>query len=177
MVVWPRQVEAPGWRVRSQCFDIAPGSAAAPPSAGSASSRNSNGLTEDEGLRKAVILRAQAYERPSCYSDPKTLYINAATNYAEVLMRAAGCNNFPKCPMSEGQLDQVWRGNRSAPDRPVAEAMAGVHAAGGLSEKSFRGDVGRVVRVIAGADFNSGLAPECIASRTRSWTPRIRIRR
>ena len=48
------------------------------------------GLTQDERLRQAVILRAKAYQRPTCNADPKTLYIIAATQYAEVLMRSAG---------------------------------------------------------------------------------------
>ena len=117
------------------------------------------GLTENDGLRQAVILRAKAYQRPSCGGDPKTLYIMAATKYAEVLMRSAGCNSFPKCPMGTGALNEVWRLNHSAADRPVAEAMAAVNAAGGLSEKDFRGDVARAVRVIAGSDFSSGPPP------------------
>lgn len=156
-----------------------PGASAriAPPPVNPTPSQNNRGLTADEGVRKAVVLRARAYERPSCNSDPRRLYIIAATNYAEALMRAAGCNNFPKCPLSEGELDRVWRSTRSALDRPVAEAMAAVHAAGGLSERSFRGDVGRAVRVIAGTNFNSGPAPECKNSRSRSWTWRVRIRR
>ena len=58
-------------------------------------------------------------------------------------MRSAGCNNFPRCPMSMGQLERVWEANRSALDMPVARAMAAAHAAGGLSERDFRGDVGR----------------------------------
>ena len=35
-------------------------------------------------------------------------------------MRGAGCNNFPRCPMSMGQLERVWEANRSALDMPVA---------------------------------------------------------
>jgi hypothetical protein len=135
------------------------------------------GLTEDNGLRRAVILRAKAYRRPVCNQDSKSLYISAATRYAETLMRAAGCNNFPKCPMGTGMLDDVWRLNRSAADLPVAEAMAAAHASGGLSEKSFRADVGRAVRVIAGADFNSGPRPQCESSSSSSRRWRIRIRR
>jgi hypothetical protein len=136
------------------------------------------GLTDNDGLRQAVVLRAKAHQRPTCNADPKTLYIIAATKYAEVLMRSAGCNNFPKCPMGVGTLDDVWRLNRSAADWPVAEAMAAVNAAGGLSEKDFRGDVGRAVRVIAGTDFSSGPAPECESpSARRGGTWRIRFRR
>jgi hypothetical protein len=136
-----------------------------------------NGLTEDDGLRKVVILRAKAYQRPVCNQDSKSLYVSAATRYAETLMRAAGCNNFPKCPMGAGMLDDVWRLNRSAADLAVAEAMAAAHATGGLTEKDFRADVGRAVRVIAGADFNSGPRPQCESSSSRSGRWRIRIRR
>ena len=135
------------------------------------------GLTENDGLRQAVILRAKAYQRPACNSDAKTLYIVAATKYAEVLMRSAGCNNFPRCPMGMGTLDDVWRVNRSAADKPVAEAMAAVHTAGGLSEKDFRGDVGRAARVIAAADFSSGPPPKCEEAGSRNGTWRIRVRR
>jgi hypothetical protein len=56
--------------------------------------------------------------------------------------------------------------------------MAATHAAGGLSDKQFRGDVGRAVRVIAGGNFNSGPAPVCESAQARSsgsW--RIRVRR
>jgi hypothetical protein len=137
------------------------------------------GLTDNDGLRRSVILRAKAYQRPVCNQDSKSLYVIAATRYAETLTRAAGCNNFPKCPMGMGMLDDVWRLNRSAADIPVAEAMAAAHATGGLSEKSFRADVGRAVRVIAGADFNSGPRPQCesSSSRSRRWRVRIRFRR
>jgi hypothetical protein len=136
------------------------------------------GLTDDEGLRKSVILRAKAYLRPVCNQDSKTLYVSAATRYAETLMRAAGCHNFPKCPMGMGMLGEVWRLNRSPADLAVAEAMAAAHASGGLSDRSFRGDVGRAVRVIAGADFSKAARPDCessSSSRSRRW--RIRIRR
>ncbi len=135
------------------------------------------GLTENDGLRQAVILRAKAYQRPVCKQDAKTLYVVAATKYAEVLMRSAGCNNFPKCPMGMGNLNDVWQRNRSAADKPVAEAMAAVNAAGGLSEKDFRGDVGRAVRVIAGADFHAGPPPICVAANSRAGTSRVRVRR
>jgi len=135
------------------------------------------GLTEDGGIRQAVIWRSKAYQRPTCNADSKTLYVNAATKYAEALMRAAGCHNFPKCPMGVGNLTDVWQLNRSAADIPVAEAMAAAHAAGGLSEKSFRSDVGRAARVIAGVDFNSGPPPECEQASSRNGRWRIRIRR
>ena len=130
----------------------------------------------DERLRQAVILRAKAYLKPACNADSKTLYVAAATKYAEVLMRAAGCSQFPKCPMSASLLDDVWQRNRSPLDRPVADAMAAVHAAGGLTEKRFRGDVGRAVRVIAGRDFAAGPAPTCQASQRTRRTFRIRRR-
>ena len=135
------------------------------------------GLTQNELLRRSVVLRGKAYLRPSCSADARTLYVIAATNYAEVLMRAAGCHNFPKCPMGESQLDRVWRGNRSTLDRPVAEAMAEVHVAGGLTDTDFRGDVARTVRVIAGIGLNGGPLPQCQDSSTRSragWRTRIR---
>jgi hypothetical protein len=134
------------------------------------------GLT-DEGVRQDVILRANAYQRPTCNQDPKSLYVTAATRYAEALMRSAGCHGFPKCRVGWGQLNDVWLLNRSAPDLRVAEAMAAAHAAGGLSEKDFRGDVGVAVRVIAGGGFSSGPAPECQSSGTRGRTWRVRIRR
>ena len=130
----------------------------------------------DETARKVLVLRAKAYLQPTCNSDPKTLYVKAVSKYAEQLMGSAGCNNYPKCPMGEGQLNQVWRLNRSALDQPVALAMAEVMAAGGLTERDFRGDVGRAVRVIAGADFASGPGPEC-ADPNSGRVRRIRIRR
>jgi hypothetical protein len=135
------------------------------------------GLTDDDHLRRAVILRSQAYQNPYCNQDPKTLYIVAATKYAEVLMRATGCSAFPRCRVGIGQLDRVWQLNRSALDEPVAEAMAAVHAAGGISEKDFRGDVGMAVRVIAGRDFATGPGPECISPEQQTSRWRIRIRR
>ncbi len=136
------------------------------------------GLTQNELLRRSVVQRGKAYLRPSCNADARTMYVIAATNYAEVLMRTAGCHNFPKCPMGEGQLDRVWRANRSILDRPVVEAMAEVHAAGGLTDRDFRGDVARAVRVIAGADLRGGPLPQCEDSSKRSRTGwRVRIRR
>ncbi len=136
------------------------------------------GLTDDDRLRQAVVLRAKAYQNPSCNQDAKTLYVNAASKYAEVLMRSTGCSNYPKCRVSDGMLDDVWRLNRSSLDQPVADAMAAVHAAGGLVEKDFRGDVGRAVRVIAGTDFKGGDGPSCSDGTSRSsWVRRIRIRR
>lgn len=147
----------------------APRAAAPAPAAG-------KGLTDDDRLRQAVILRAKAYLKPSCNADSKTLYVMAATKYAEVLMRSAGCSQFPACRISQGFLDGVWQGNRSALDQPVAAAMASVHAAGGLTEKSFRGDVGRAVRVIAGRDFARGAGPECQTSQQQTRR-RVRWRR
>jgi hypothetical protein len=135
------------------------------------------GLTDDKGLRQVVIWRAQAYQRPVCNEDSKTLYINAATKYAELLMRAAGCHNFPRCPMGVGNLTDVWQLNRSADDLPVAAAMAAAHATGGLSEKDFRADVGRAVRVIAGAEFNSGPRPSCESRTSHNGRWRVRVRR
>jgi hypothetical protein len=135
------------------------------------------GLTDNDGLRRAVIWRAEAYQRPDCRSNAKKLYVIDATKYAEALMRAAGCSRFPKCAMGTEALDRVWRLNRSAADLKVAAAMASVHAAGGLSDADFRGDVGRAVRVIAGAGFASGPPPECRSVSSRRGTWRIRFRR
>jgi hypothetical protein len=87
------------------------------------------GLTDD-GIRQAVILRAKAYQRPTCEADPKTLYVMAATRYAEVLMRSAGCHQFPRCAMGLGAFERVWELNRSAADQPAAAAMAAVPAPG-----------------------------------------------
>jgi hypothetical protein len=135
------------------------------------------GLVQDKLTRDAVVSWSKAYQNPSCNQDVRSGYTNAVTKYAEALMRSAGCNNFPRCPMSMGQLERVWHENRSALDMPVAEAMAAAHAAGGLSEKNFRGDVGRVVRVIAGRDFEPGPAPDCKTQSSRStWSFRIRRR-
>ena len=134
------------------------------------------GLVEDKLTRDAVISWAKSYQYPACNQDVRWGYTNAATKYAEALMRSAGCNNFPRCPMSMGQLERVWVENRSALDLPVAEAMASAHGAGGLSEKSFRGDVGRAVRVIAGRDFDPGPAPECSSAARRTWSFRVRRR-
>jgi hypothetical protein len=131
------------------------------------------GLTDDR-LRREVILRAKAYLKPSCNSDPVALYVAAASKYAEVLMRSAGCSQFPRCRISEGFLNEAWRANRSTLDQPVADAMAEVHSAGGLSEKSFRGDVGRAVRVIAARDFAEAPAPECDSGTKRRTKMRWR---
>jgi hypothetical protein len=85
------------------------------------------GLTENDGLRQAVILRAKAYQRPACNADAKTLYVIAATKYAEVLLRSAGCNNFPRCPMGMGTLDDVWRLNRSRRSRRAGHRRRRFH--------------------------------------------------
>jgi hypothetical protein len=134
---------------------------AAPPARQAAVQPQGKGLTDNDGLRRQVILWAKAYERPACNQDARSGYVIAASKYAEVLMRSAGCNNFPKCPMGEGMLGDVWRLNRNAADVSVGEAMAKVHGLGGLVDKNFRGDVGRAVRVIAGRDFSTGPGPEC----------------
>ncbi len=145
------------------------------PSPAAASWPQGKGLVDDERIRRVVVLGAQAYQRPSCNADSRWIYVNAATKYAEALMRAAGCHNVPRCPMGEGSLDRVWQANRSILDRPVAEAMAAAHMAGGLTDKDFRGDVGRAVRVIAGTDLPGGSMPDCeeAGSRRSGW----RIRR
>jgi hypothetical protein len=135
------------------------------------------GLVNDKPTRDAVIAWARRYQNPSCNQDARWGYVRAATKYAEALMRSAGCHNFPRCPMSMGQLDRVWQANRSPLDTPVAEAMAEAAGAGGLNEKSFRGDVGRAVRVIAGRGFDPGPPPDCSTRRNRSWSFRIRGRR
>jgi hypothetical protein len=135
------------------------------------------GLVDDKVTRDAVIAWSKSYQRPTCNQDVRWGYTKAATNYAKMLMRAAGCNNFPRCPMSMAQLERVWRANRSSADMPVAEAMAAANAAGGLNERAFRGDVGRAVRVIAGRDFDPGPAPICSSQRARkSWSVRYRRR-
>src|SRR5262245_32867957 len=95
------------------------------------------GLTDNELLRRSVVLRGHAYRYPACDSDARALYLVAATNYAEVLMRTAGCRNFPICPLNEAELDKVWEARRSILDRPVAEAMLAVHSAGGLKVRDF----------------------------------------
>jgi hypothetical protein len=136
------------------------------------------GLTDDDGLRRQVILRARAYQEPACNQDAKALYVRAATSYAEVLMRAAGCQAFPKCGLGMHALDRVWQSSRSAADLAVAEAMAAVHKAGGLSERSFRGDVGRAVQVIAAVEFEPGPVPSCaVASASPRPAVRDRVRR
>jgi hypothetical protein len=153
-----------------------PGAKASAPPPG-ADWREGTGLTQNELLRRSVVLRGKAYLRPYCYSDARTLYIVAATNYAEVLMRTAGCDSLLKCAMGESQLDRVWRANRSVLDRPVAQIMTEVHAAGGLTDRDFRGDVARAVRVIAGTDLRGGAGPQCVESRGRpssAWRVRIR---
>ena len=134
-------------------------------------------LTGDDHLRQAVVLRAKAYLKPSCNADPRTLYVAAATKYAEALMRTAGCSQFPRCGLNAQFLNDVWQRNRSPLDKPVAAAMASVNAAGGLTEKSFRGDVGRAVRVIAGREFAQGPGPVCRTERSRQRTARARGRR
>jgi len=135
------------------------------------------GLTHDDRLRRSVILRAKAYLKPTCNSDPKRLYVAAATRYAATLMRAAGCGTSPRCGIGFGLLDDVWRRNRSLQDLQVAAAMAAVNAAGGLTDKSFRGTVGRAVRVIAGRDFAATRGPACQTARRTRRTFRFRFRR
>ena len=137
------------------------------------------GLTKDNYLRRSVILRAKAYLKPTCNSDPKRLYVAAATRYAMVLMRAAGCGTSPQCGIGVSLLDDVWRHNRSPQDLQVATAMAAVNAAGGLTDKSFRGNVGRAVRVIAGRGFTAGRGPACQTARRtrRGFRFRFRFRR
>src|SRR5438552_15930617 len=66
-----------------------PGAKASAPSKG-ADWPDGVGLTQNELLRRSVVLRGKAYLRPSCNADARTLYVIAATNYAEVLMRTAG---------------------------------------------------------------------------------------
>jgi hypothetical protein len=146
---------------------------AAPPS----SAPQGRGLTEDQRIRDDVIAWAKTYQRPACGQDVRWNYVSAATKYAEALMRAAGCSNFPRCPMSEGQLNRVWQANRSPDDQRVAEAMAAAHSAGGLSDRNFRGDVGRAARVIAGREFASGSSPDCVASNSGNRRFRVRFRR
>jgi hypothetical protein len=133
------------------------------------------GLTDNQMLRDAVVSWARSYQNPSCNQDVRWGYTKAAGEYAGILLRAAGCNNVT-CPMSMGQLERVWHANRSTLDLPVAEAMAAANGAGGLSERDFRGDVGRAVRVIAGRDFASGPAPDCSTRSSRTWGFRIRRR-
>jgi hypothetical protein len=134
------------------------------------------GITGSDRLRKVVVLAAKSYMKPSCEGDARAVYVRAATDYAEALMRSAGCNNFPKCPMGYGQLDRVWQATRNALDQPVAEAMAMANKAGGLTDRSFRGDVGRAVRVIAGVDFADKPGPGCTSSRNRGYNIRVRRR-
>ncbi len=119
------------------------------------------GLTTNNKIRQDVLLRSKAYLHPICQSHSRTAYVAAATNYAELLMRAAGCGGFPQCAMTEVQLDRVWRARRSILDKPVAEAMSEVHRAGGLTVLSFRGDISRAVRVIAGTYLRGGRPPRC----------------
>jgi hypothetical protein len=126
------------------------------------------GLTQSDLLRRSVVQRSKAYLRPSCNADNRTLYVVAATNYAEILMRAAGCHTFPACPLSEPELNKIWRANRSVLDKPVAEAMAEVHQAGGLTVLDFRGDVSHAVRVIAGTHLRGGPMPKCEDTSGRS---------
>ncbi len=136
-----------------------------------------SGLTDNELLRRSVVLRGHAFRYPACDSDSRTLYLIAATNYAEVLMRTAGCQNFPICPVSEAELDRVWQARRSILDRPVAEAMLAVHTAGGLKPRDFQGGVATALRVIAGADLPGGPLPDCVRSSNPSksgWQPEPR---
>src|SRR5262245_38548792 len=69
------------------------------------------GLTDNQQLRDAVVSWARAYQRPACDQDVRWGYVNAASQYAEVLMRAAGCrpNN---CELTTAQLERVWLANR-----------------------------------------------------------------
>jgi hypothetical protein len=138
------------------------------------------GLTDNQSLRDAVVAWSNAYQRPACDQDVRWGYVSAASRYAEVLMRAAGCN--PRsCELSTVQLERAWLANRSTLDLPVANAMAAAHAAGGLGERAFRGDLARAVRVIAGRDFDPGPAPDCSTRSGRNWSPgrnwSFRIRR
>ena len=122
-------------------------------------------MVQDKLMRDAVISWAQTYQRPTCDQDVRWGYTIAATKYAEALMRSAGCNNFPRCPMSEGQLERVWEANRSAADLPVAQAMAAAHAAGGLNERELprrrrpRGARDRRTRFRPGTGARTARAP------------------
>jgi hypothetical protein len=137
---------------------------------------NGPGLVKDKLLRDVVVSWAEKYPEPPCNQDVRWGYIDTATKYAGALLRAAGCTGAT-CRMSNGQLQRVWEESRSALDRPVAEAMAAAHAAGGLSERSFRGDAGRAVQVIAGRDFDPGPAPQCTNRTSRKSGWRVRVRR
>jgi len=139
--------------------------------------RPGKGLTDDDELRDAILDLAKAYRRPTCGQNVRARYVEVASEYAEALMLAAGCPNFPQCRVGTDGLERVWRANHSRLDQQVAEAMASVHRAGGLSVKSFPGDVGRVVQVIAGTEFSSEPAPVCSASSATSRRFRIRFRR
>jgi hypothetical protein len=156
--------------------------AAPPPAArvpaGLAPGARPTALTEHENLRKVLILRAAAYGRSPCSREAKTLYLNAASAYAEKLMRAAGCHQFPACGLSIDALDRVWQAHRTPGDTAVSGAVAAISSAGGTAEKDFRGDIGRSIRVIGNSEFGS--AQFCVASATKSggsgsW--RVRIRR
>lgn len=139
--------------------------------------RPGRGLTDDDELRAAILDLAKVYHRPTCGQNVRARYVEAASEYAEALMLAAGCHNFPECRVGTDGLERVWRANRSRLDQQVADAMAVVHRAGGLSVKSFPGDVGRALRVIAETEFSSEPAPVCTASRSTSGRFRIRFRR
>jgi hypothetical protein len=137
---------------------------------------NGPGLVKDKLLRDVVVSWAEKYPKPPCNQDVRWGYIDTASRYGNALLRAAGCTGST-CRLSNGQLQRVWEENRSALDRPVAEAMAFANAAGGLSERAFRGDAGRAVQVIAGRDFDPGPAPVCSNRNNRTWGFRVRGRR
>jgi hypothetical protein len=141
----------------------------------SASNWSGRGLVGDKLLRDVVTSSAEKYQDPPCNQDVRWLYTKHATEYGEALLRAAGCSS-QRCPFSTARLQRVWEENRSALDRPVALAMAGAHAAGGLSERNFPGDTGRAVQVIAGRYFEPGPPPACSNRTTRGWSFRIRRR-
>jgi hypothetical protein len=123
-------------------------------------------VKEDASLRQAVVDTAMTYRRSQCSDNAKARYIVAATNYADRLMRSAGCRDYT-CRGPASRLEQVWRVNRTPEDQAVAEAMGAVNAKGGVLERDFPGHVGRAVRVIAGSDFRQG--PSCVASTRRRW--------
>lgn len=134
-------------------------------------------LFDDRLAGEAVIAWSKAYRQPACNQDARWGYVNAATKYAQELMRAAGCPDFQNCPITTAQLGRVWIAKRSPADVRVAEAMAAANGAGGLSSRDFRGDVARVVVLIANRDFERGPAPACSSQSSRnSWSIRIRRR-
>lgn len=135
------------------------------------------GLTDDAGLRAAVVAASASYRAAACDRDARARYVDAATKFAEKLMRTAGCHSLPRCPISTAHLARIWAAHRAPADVEIGAAMAAAHGAGGIGPRDFPADVGRAVLVIAEQDFSVRPAPACSSEPVRRQASTVRVRR